>query len=774
MLRIRLIVVALTAVLGCASLSGQTVSSQDAPDVKVELRTVSGSTRFQLGEVIPVELLISSSTPNRYLEPCTLFAESCFGNPLCRFHTRWSFDVSPATGWTDIGFHGCRMSGGPTFEVKSVDLAAEPKKYAYTLSNRFRFDTPGRYTVRLSLTVGLDDDTNQIGKWQDQKAQHHSVSKTAELVLEIVPAEEAWKSDTLARGVAAWTAPPPPYTNPPSPAFLKQQQEEEAACNLGTPEAAVAFVGLLARGVDTRHCLRINSNKDAAMAEFGRLLVAPEVGVRPEFFAEYASLLSEREAKDHEHAAITPPVATELRDRLFASLPKKTPEAMAVSLDTVLVNPANGYRRLSGYPYDLQEPYSHDIIAAAAASFDRLTPRTRDALLDRDWEHVRSPLMLPVVRREAEKGNGHALLRWQELDPAAAAAFMRREVVQSPPRFSSTYLRLPERSLSAAEQQQLAANFITYNRPEDLITEGTLLHRYGSSATLPAVLPFIDQHIAAWPCEVQVPVLAYLLKTSPEGARTRLLSLLKAVRPGYCPQGKFFWSIGFLQAGSVLDRLAAEQLEAGTPLAEDAATYLGSYAGAAMKPVVWQQLASWHKKLMESTEASRMLNANSRREDYELTNLNSRLLHAFVEAHGWVLSPDDARRLSDLIGVKATEGFACTFACGSQVSVGPGPGTYLVYGRLTEPVYPPYDRFDYLLSTEPYQYQINQYGCRSLESLEEKLLQFPAGSKFSFAHTGSADDVGDWPAISKFLRSHGYVAVDPPPVKPLDPWSTAR
>jgi hypothetical protein len=44
-----------------------------------------------------------------------------------------------------------------------------------------------------------------------------------------------------------------------------------------------------------------------------------------------------------------------------------------------------------------------------------------------------------------------------------------------------------------------------------------------------------------------------------------------------------------------------------------------------------------------------------------------------------------------------------------------------------------------------------------LKSLEQKLLQFPAGSTFGVAHTGSIlDGWGDWSAIGEFLKNHGY------------------
>ena len=178
----------LAIAFSCSPLFAQESPVQDSTDLKVELRSATGSNRFQLGKVIPLEVFVSSSKANRYLEPCKMFWESCFGFPQCRFVTNWSLDVVPHSGWTDMGSHVCMTMGGPTMDVKSSDLTTEPKKYSYTLTNRFRFDTPGKYTVRLSLTVGLDDETNQIRKSAKATVKPHSVSKTAEIVLDIAPA----------------------------------------------------------------------------------------------------------------------------------------------------------------------------------------------------------------------------------------------------------------------------------------------------------------------------------------------------------------------------------------------------------------------------------------------------------------------------------------------------------------------------------------------------------------------------------------------------------
>ncbi|WP_058188362.1 hypothetical protein [Terracidiphilus gabretensis] len=754
-----------------SALFAQGSPGQEPADLKVELRTSTGSNRFQLGEIIPLEVLISSSTPNRYLEPCTLFRESCFGYPRCRFFTRWSLDVIPETGRADIGWHGCGAMSGPIEEVQSSDLTAEPKKYSYTLTDKFRFDAPGKYTVRLSLTVGLDDDTNKIENSENSAVKHNSVSKTVEMVLEIVPAEEEWKRRVVAQGVVAWTAPLPAYSAPPSPEYLKHQEERDALCNLGTPEAAVALAGLLGKGIDVAHCLRNNSHSDVEEAEMGRLLVDPNTGVRPVFFAAYARLLGSRTEKNGEISGVPVKVVNEVRETLFASLPKKTPEAMIPSLDTVLRNPMNGYWVAVGSAYDQRDPYSTEIIATAAANFDHLPEQSQAALLDTDWDHLRSPLMLPVVRSKAEAGNGHALLRWSELDRPAAEAFIRQEIVRPAPRFSSLYLRLTDESLPAQEQQ-IAANFVALSAPKDLIRAATLLERYTTRATLSTALPFIDQHLTEWPCNVQIPVLAYLLKVSPEEATPRVQQVLSKVRPPYCPRGEFFPSFGlFLQASPVLDTLAARQVENGTPLAADAVGYLERYGSPAMKPEVWEQLSRWHKKYeesgaqlrmesqnsMQSGTQLRMEGQNSEQDDWQLYNLDSKLLAAYVNARGWTLSLEDVVSISKLIGDKKTKELACAFSCGSEISPGTAPGNYYIYGRANDPVPPSDARIDYLMPSEQFRYSVNQYKRMNLKALEQKLLQFPAGSIFSVARTGDPHDgQGDWAEIGPFLKSHGY------------------
>jgi hypothetical protein len=316
------------------------------------------------------------------------------------------------------------------------------------------------------------------------------------------------------------------------------------------------------------------------------------------------------------------------------------------------------------------------VIAAVVANFDSFPWHQQEWLLDDAWARVRSPLMLPLVRRLAEAGNEQALLRWMELDPTAATDFARKEVVRPVPRFSSFYLRLPESSLPEQEAQ-LAANFIALTRDQDLSRAASLLHRYATKAVLPVVLPFIDAKRATWPYSVQYPVLAFLLKVSPEDTAPRLEELLQKInREPWQPT--FFTDIGFLEPGPVMERLAIAQIEAGTqPLAGDAIEYLRLHGSAAVKPLVWKQLVHWHEQLAadtgEKTARERALSKDSR-----IDMLVSALTNLFVDALGWVVSPDDSDRMEALLGKQSVAGLSCRFSCGAPISIGTSPANYAI------------------------------------------------------------------------------------------------
>jgi len=748
---------------------------QEPSDLQVQLRFATRSNIFQIGELIPLEVVLSSTTPNRYLEPCELFSQRNFGYPQCRFFSHWSFTVTPEGGWVDLTKEfpyeaEVTSRGGPTFEVSNPDLSSQPVVFSYLLTKRFRFDTPGEYHVHLSMEIGLDDETTRrkLALGAAPNVKPHTVNVTREIVLQIVPARPEWQTEVVRNGYKAYSGSSPPVTDPPSPELLRYQQATQALCNLGTPEAARVLVGLLSRDhPEVQRCVDHTPSAEAAIEEMQRLLVDPNVAVNFGLFYELAILIDRDYYKIHGANPSYEPATIRERDILLSALPQKHGEAQVASLLTALRFPPRGKGTPYNSGYDL--PFAPPVIAAVAANYDNFPAQSEEWLLNEGWARVRSPLMLPLVRRLAEGGNGPALLRWMELDPTAATDFEQKEVVRPVPRFSSFYLRLPEDSLTG-QGRMLAANFVALTQEQDLVRSATLLHRYAYGDVLPTVLPFIDAKLAEWPCSIQLPVLAYLLKVSPADAAPRVDQALRQA-PKYPCDTFFFTDLGFLEPSPILERRSLRQIETGTPLARDAVDYLRVYGSTATRPFIWKELVRWHKRYVSSGAEKRMEDGVAQKmtkEDRLQSALVSALVEAFASAQAWVLSPKDWNTMQALLGKEWARKAGCSFSCGTPLGIGPGPATYSVYSHA----YEAWDRktspMEYLNPVERLRYSINQYRCADIGALKEKLLQFPAGSAFQFVYDFSAADRDELVEISNFLWSHGYK------VRNMQNWSFLR
>ena len=757
----------LTIGLFVSPVLGQQPPAQGPADLQVQFRSATGSNRFRVGEVIPVEVLVSSTTPNRYLEPCALFNETGFGFPRCRFLSQWSFAITPAGGWVDFG--GPRLGGGPAFDVPNPDVTSQPVTLSYVVTSRYRVDKPGEYRVRLSMQIGLDDETTQLSARPYPSVQPHSVSVTREIVLQIVPAEPEWQTEIVRKGEEAYASPRPPDTNPPSENLLQYRQATRALCTLGTPEAARVFARLLADGRnEVQTCLERSASRPAAIDEMRRLLVEPDIAVTPSFLNVLVKLLYNEEAPGKGTGNIAFQEAADLeRDALFESLPRKCGYAQYSSLLTVLQTPVRVMSDPDALAHEL--PFPQPVIAATAADFDRLPQESQEWLMHDAWDRVRSPLMLPVVRRKAETGDGPALLHWLELEPAAAAAFMREEVVRPQPRFSSYYLRLPEISLPR-QQQQIAANFKALTDETYLARAATLLHRYATRAVLPKVLPVIDAKLTEWPCSIQLPVLAYLLKVSPKQAAPHVAQVLRGQPRGGGCADTFLSDLGFLEPSPVLERLALSQVEIGGASAVDGAHYLERYGSLATKSKVWEQLQRWHQQFVSSGAEQRFNSSAATKNDRALDKIVSALTATFEGAQAWVLSPEEAARMEALLGKKTVSQLACRFHCGASFGISPDPAVYEIRSRISEDWRRRESPQEYMNTVERLHYSINQYWCADPRGLKQKILQFPKDSTFTFTFpedftTRDREEIAE---AAGFLRKHGYkvewasLRLDPP------------
>jgi hypothetical protein len=733
-------------------LLSSTLFAQEPHDITIQLRSATGSSRFQIGEVIPLEVLLSSRAPNRYLEPCAAFGESHFGYPQCRFFNHWIFTITPAEGWVELATEptgSVDTYGGPAVPILSADLTLEASVFPYVLTHQFRFEKPGNYRVRLRMQVGLDDASTTPRPGVAVPANPHFVVVSGDLTLEIAPADPEWRKKVVREGTAAYGQPAPPKFDPPSAEYLHYEQATNALCNLGTPDATRALVDLLsAQHPEIQACLFHTTSIEAALDELNRLIADPDAAVNSQQLSEFQFLL----LKLRETEVGMWPSVEEESEKLIISLPQKRGPAQAESLLTALRNPLRQKSAPFDQPHD--QPFSERVIALVIANYDQFPWESQQWLLREAWPNLRSPRMLPLMRRLAEAGNGQALLRWAEFDSVAAADFMRKEVLRPAPRFSSFYLRLPEAELPEQEQAQLASNFVALTDNSALFNSATLLHRYASKRVLKVVLPFIDAKGNTLPDTVLFPALAYVLKVSPDDAAPRLEQLLEKTNREPWQSG-FFTDIGFLQPSPLLEGMALSQIDTGVePLASDAAEYLRLHGSIASKALLWKALARWQGQI-DKTRAEQTRKRNPPpQEQTELKTQISRqnrlvadLRRAIVGAQAWMFTPKDAAHLQTLLQEPDRS---------QNATFGPGPGTYAIYtdrrGRFRSTNEVP----EYMLAAERLRYAIDQYECRDLSTLKDKLLQFPSGSTFSFAWEFTAADQSEIVEISDFLKSHGY------------------
>jgi hypothetical protein len=172
--------------VSCLSTSGQTVSLQ--------LRTKPGRTEFHVGEVIPIDLLFTATTPNSYERNRGVQLPEPYPMPD-------TFFIEPREGWADpLGDYrkalfeamhsGHFPMGGSIFSAKHV-LRQEPYVLSLILNDYVRFFRPGRYALQIQDS-GVISVTTQPGAMSE-----HLALTSNRLEIVILPADSEWQRNQL-------------------------------------------------------------------------------------------------------------------------------------------------------------------------------------------------------------------------------------------------------------------------------------------------------------------------------------------------------------------------------------------------------------------------------------------------------------------------------------------------------------------------------------------------------------------------------------------------
>src|SRR5208337_2928086 len=180
-----------------------------------------------------------------------------------------------------------------------------------------------------------------------------------------------------------------------------------------------------------------------------------------------------------------------------------------------------------------------------------------------------------------------------------------------------------------------------------------------------------------------------------------------------------------------IERVAIAHIQDPNPnVAANAVNMLGDKGSPATEQLLWDRLEKWHATWAGRAEELR----NDERNDGE-TSLEAALVQALGTGQAWFAGRDKLARLSNL--------------CLSPI------GCEWVQAMVAQLSDPPVIK----LIVQPRGMQsasVNQYGLDSLDSLRQKLSQFPKGTAFKWAVEGPAEDAAPVLAeIRAFLKNHG-------------------
>jgi hypothetical protein len=695
---------------------------QTAADVRLVLSVRGDRSTFRIGEVIPLELAFTSSSPKKYqIDKATYDRSGRLGLETWAIQPDGGFDDPLAIYFGSFSaFIGGGLRGFEVLSDKPVVIQAE-------LNEWVRFKQAGRY--RVTATSG------RVSRLDSSRWRGVSVTSN-EVELTIIPASAAWQERTLEHALAGLDGPKQADAYRDATKLLRYLGSEAAAREIarrmrGPDESSEFMFGLVG-----------SPAKDAGLDEMQDLLASAGFPVTNLFLRTMSVLAVTPGGSD-------PPAQREalearFRQDLIAAMGAKQGEALAISANSIVEEAAMRSQEL---PADVKCKLSEALVAG----FDHLPPRMQHNLIEYRWRALDHEAMLPLLRKVAQRyqdfpqlremnafesnnASGAALRYWYEIDPAGARPAVLQEITRPKPRFNGEVLgMLPDRELPETDRP-LIEHLQECDDFDGMGNLASLIHRYASAAIEPEVTGYLDENSGKLACAAVEPLLAYLVKHDPESARPRLAAAMAAREHTGCYHF-LLAEVGRLESGPVLEQAAIKALDDSDPeVVETAATYLGEHGSAAAEDVLWTHLSAWSRQWM-GREAEFRLVPGGDMAGVNQAGAETNMIQALATGMGWIRSDAKLRRLLEL-------------------SVGPQQRQQ-VENYTREWQSRPW-RIQFIgLPAGKFQIHIVDYQCASLEAAENKLKQFPRGTAFDWWPSRQDGEEKAMQELSKFAAEHG-------------------
>jgi hypothetical protein len=706
------------------------------PKIVLQVSIATSQREFHIGETIPLELSFSSTVKDHYQLNMAQYDR----NGRMNYE---HFEVSPAGGAVDpLPTYMGSMGGLTNFKF----LTPEPWTIKLNLNEWVRFTQPGDYRIVVSSgRVGARDPSSMSGT-------SPITARSNEIALKIVPANPEWQTKILRDAVAILDAHPPAKPQQTEQYTASRRQAMETLRFLGSGDAARELAkrmrGEDSGGLDYVCMLGLISSpeREIARTALEEGLTDPDHPIDGNFLYALRMINSDPNAPNANWRETQQRVVEEL----VAALPAKRGKALSISLSTAVNEAWNG----SAVPKQTQEK----LVGQMISMFDQLPVNEQNSLLSYRWDKIRSPAILPILKRYAQSYHdfpemseskafdslqlsASALRRWYELDPAGARPAIITEISRPRPRFDARVLGLlPDETLPEVDFA-LAEHFAASSDLDGSSHLASLIARYATAAILPQVTEKLDPRIGKWACTIQNPILAYLLRVSPASAGPRIEQAIGARGEEFSGcNHELFQEISEIHYDPVIEEFGIKALDDPDPeVAMTAATMLGKFGSPDAESALWRRYASWSAQWVGRESQLDLTFGDGRNDKANQLGLGENLVHALATGKSWLYDKAKLQRLSDLSKVKRIHQ--------QQLDR---------YLKIWEE---PIISISFEHNPEPYPFHANvaQYEFQSLAALKEKLAQFPSGTKFFLSRPPVESPANDQTLteLRTFISSHG-------------------
>lgn len=709
----------------------------------IELQLSASKTRFYWGEIVPLTLTLSARERGLFV------AESLISD-RARLNDIDEFVVDPVSSTEDPlrGLPGESSGMEGVFAGNQILGPETPFRLDLNLNESVRFLRPGAYRVfaisrRVSQVIDRSLTEEELRTYRAGKAIE-VVSNV--LTVEVLPAPAAWVSAQIAEATEILDR---PFVNDAA-VFKARRQAGLTLRFLDTVEAAVALARRLSPpDLDTfalRTALLDSSHRAALLPELERLLVDPEQRIPASFLDSLARLAviveadgvlppypQEEDARQAHLAEAerrlyrTNAKQVEFAAALVRSLPNKRRDIRVLTLETLLAEADNRRDPPSWAP---------GVVDAVIADFRALPRESQENLLGQRWHLLREANILPLLLDlftdplPVERGSGSiaaaALLRIYELDPGRGRDLILAELRRpegSP--LGSYLLGLPDENLPELDPI-LLGQMVRWGTAELLIA------RYASGGIVKQVEAAYREQQSRRPVDCPYPLVSYFLKYDPEYGERELREAL--ARPACHNITSIVQYVGRHAWSPALERLAMEYVHGSAPLAvkRAAAEALTKFGSPAAKDRLWAAMEGFRDEWKDREE---LLAKPAGR---DAAGLELALVGALAHAQGWVLEPEDLRRLITLCAssnCRATVESAISAAENKQVAI-----------FASRSLYPGGDHFGVA------QY----YDVTGFPELAAKLKQFAPGTAFQLMTPVSWDGRRLLAPVEEAIRAAGH------------------